>query len=200
MIENENLHPGFVYDPFIIIEKMKTTDEILALWLKVAMEGVQKGKLQAERIYLGKEIENIVEMWEGLLNSKDIAVELANDMDSETEFMIANADLYIILNNIFLNSVYFLEKAKNPERKIVVSLKEQEGYFYLSLWNNGPELDEKYRGVEERIFELGETSKESGEGTGIGLWIVREIVERYDGSVTVSEQRPGFGLDIYLKK
>lgn len=200
MIENEELHPGFVYDPFIILDKMKSTDEILALWLKVAMEGVQKGKLQPERICLGKEVENIVKMWEELLSSKDITMELDNDTEPETMYRIANADLYIILNNFFLNSVYFLEKMKNPGRKIVVIIKEQENYFYLNLWNNGPELDAKYKGVQERIFELGESSKENEEGTGIGLWIMRETVARYDGMVMVSNQEQGFGLDIYLKK
>lgn len=79
-------------------------------------------------------------------------------------------------------------------------LKEQENYFYLNLWNNGPELDEKFKDVQNRIFELGETSKDQEEGTGIGLWITREAVERYDGMIEVSGQEQGFGLDIYLKK
>lgn len=66
---------------------------------------------------------------------------------------------------------------------IKISIEEQEDYYYLNLWNNGPELDAKFKGVETRIFELGETSKKPEEGTGIGLWITRETVERYDGTV-----------------
>lgn len=200
MIEKENLNPGFVYDPFIIVNKMEMTDEMLALWLKVAMEGIQKERLQQEHIYLGREIANIIETWKELLASKDILVELSDNTDSEKTYMISNADLYIIINNFFLNSVYFLEKTKNPKRKIKIFIEEQEKYFYLKLWNNGPELDEKYKDVQNRIFELGETSKDPKEGTGIGLWIMRETVERYDGSIAVSNGQQGFGLDIYLKK
>ncbi len=200
MVENENLYPGFVYDPFIILDKMEVTDEMLALWLKVAMEGIQKEKLQKKRVDLGKELINIVKTWEELLASKNIILELCNAVDSETMYEIADADLYIILNNFFLNSVYFLEKMKNPERKIKVELQEQKDYFYLNLWNNGPELDTKFKGVENRIFELGETSKDPKEGTGIGLWIMRETVERYDGTIMVSDKKSGFGLDVYLKK
>lgn len=200
MVENENLHPGFVYDPFLIIDKMRTTDEVLALWLKVAMEGVKKVNLQSEQICIGKEIGDIVKMWEELLASKDITLEYKDGTDDETIYGMAKADLYIILNNFLLNAVYFLEKVKNPERKIVVDISEQESYFCLRLWNNGPGLDAKYKGVQDRIFELGETSKDAEEGTGIGLWIVRETVERYDGMIEVSDQQQGFGLDIYLKK
>ena len=200
MIDNGNLHPGFIYDPFIIINKMELTDEMLALWLKVAMEGVQKEKLLAEQVSLGKEIMNIVQSWETLLESKDIKVEFIDDTNFETMFKVAKADLYIILNNFFLNAVYFLEKSKNAERMIKISVEEQENYFYLNLWNNGPEVDEKFKGVEERIFELGETSKDIKEGTGIGLWITKETVERYNGTISVSNQKQGFGLDIYIKK
>lgn len=200
MIENENLQPGFVYDPFIIIDKMESTDEMLALWLKVAMEGTQKEKLQLKQVCLGSEIAKIVNTWEELLVSKGILVELGDNTDPEERYMIAEADLYIILNNFLLNSVYFLEKTKNPERMVKIILQEGEEYFLLNLWNNGPELDEKYKDVENRIFELGETSKNPAEGTGIGLWIMRETVERYDGTIAVSDLAQGFGLDIYLKK
>lgn len=200
MIENENLHPGFVYDPFIIIDKMEVTDEMLALWMQVAMGGIKKENLQPEQVCLGKEISNIVGTWEALLESKDIMLSMSDDTDSEALYTLAKADLYIVLNNFFLNSVYFLERGKNPNRMIKISIEEQEDYYYLNLWNNGPELDAKFKGVETRIFELGETSKKPEEGTGIGLWITRETVERYDGTVTVSKQEQGFGLDIYLKK
>lgn len=200
MIENEKLHPGFVYDPFIIIDKMESTDEMLALWLKMAMEGVQKESLMPQEVHLGLVISNIVNAWRELLASKDISAEISDETESEKMYTIAIADLYIIMNNFFLNAVYFLGKTKNPERKIKVILKEEENYFYLNMWNNGPELDSKYKNVEDRIFELGETSKDPKEGTGIGLWITKETVERNSGTITVSNQKQGFGLDIYLRK
>ncbi|MBD9194196.1 sensor histidine kinase [Roseburia inulinivorans] len=200
MVEKENLHPGFVFDPFIIINKMEVTDEMLTLWLKVAMKGIQKENLLLEQVHIGKEILNIVESWQTLLKTKDIVVELNDDTDSENLYSVAKADLYIILNNFFLNSVYFLEKTKNPKRRIKVIIKEHKEYFYINLWNNGPQLDAKFKDAETRIFELGETSKDPKEGTGIGLWITRETVERYDGTIMVSKLEQGFGLDIYLKK
>ena len=38
MVEKENLHPGFVFDPFIIIIKNHVTDEMITLWEKLAMK------------------------------------------------------------------------------------------------------------------------------------------------------------------
>lgn len=200
MTDKADLHPGLAYDPGVIIDKMETTDSMLALWLKVAMEGVKKKNLKIEKLKLGETATTIVDMWRQLLDSKGIHVEVENTIDPEAMYEIAVADLYIMLNNFFLNSVYFLEKTKNPERKICIRMKEQGDQYYFNLWNNGPALDEKYREIQNRIFELGETSKDPEDGTGIGLWIAKRAVERYGGTITPSEQQTGFGLDIYLKK
>ena len=102
------------------------------------------------------------------------------------------------MNNFLLNSAYFLEKGHNPQRRITVTLVLEKENYHLRLWNNGPALEEEYRAVPDRIFELGVSSKE--DGTGIGLWIMRETVERYNGTIMVAELESGFGLDIYLRK
>ena len=71
--------------------------------------------------------------------------------------------------------------------------------LHLFMENNGPMLAEKYRDNPDKIFELGETSK-GGKGTGLGLWVVKETVERNDGTISVMEKQEGFGLEIVWKK
>ena len=107
--------------------------------------------------------------------------------------------MYIILNNFILNSAWFLEQEHNNRREITFRLKEKDDGLYLIMENNGPVLAEKYRDNPDRIFELGETSKE-GKGTGLGLWVVKETVERNDGTISVMEKQAGFGLEIVWKK
>ena len=71
--------------------------------------------------------------------------------------------------------------------------------LHLFMENNGPMLAEKYRDNPDKIFELGETSK-GGKGTGLGLWVVKETVERNDGTISVMEKQEGFGLEIVWKR
>ena len=59
-------------------------------------------------------------------------------------------------------------------------------------------LAEKYKSNPDKIFEIGQTSKEKN-GTGLGLWIVKETVERNNGSIEVLERDSGFGLKIIFK-
>ena len=198
MKEHNTFHPGFIYDPYIIINKMEETDRMLNRWLQISLGNAKKENLKRETVFLNKELTDIMADWSELLKSKDITYEIYFDEKEEYPYEISRADLYIILNNFLLNSAYFLEKCHNPQRKILITLRSEQENYHLQMWNNGPELEEKYRAVPDRIFDLGISSKE--EGTGIGLWIMKETVERYNGTIMVCEQETGFGIDIYLKK
>ena len=64
--------------------------------------------------------------------------------------------------------------------------------------NNGPVLDKKFHDQPMLIFEVGESSKPGG--TGLGLWLVRDAVERSDGQISLMNKSDGFGLEITWNK
>ena len=108
---------------------------------------------------------------------------------------IAKIDLFTLINNLNLNSAYFLEHKIVDERKINYSLETRDGIISLKMTNNGPTLDEKYRQTPNSIFLARETSK-GEEGTGLGLWIVDRIVDKYNATISVLDMDDGFGLEI----
>ncbi len=88
-----------------------------------------------------------------------------------------------------------MEKEHNECRKIYFTIKEIDEKLHLYMEDNGPGLAEKFKDSPNKIFEIGETSK-GDKGTGLGLWVVKETVERYDGLISVMEKEKGFGLEI----
>ena len=65
---------------------------------------------------------------------------------------------------------------------------DQEGAkVVVRIADNGPGIPEA---VLPRIFDPFFTTKPTGQGTGLGLDIVRRLVNRHDGGIEV-ESRPG---------
>lgn len=96
-----------------------------------------------------------------------------------------------VLGNLIDNALEALLTAGSPNPSIVVHLSEDELNYLASVDNNGPPIPEKDL---YRIFKSGYSSK--GEGRGLGLSIVQQLILRVGGSVELSscEQLTSFRL------
>jgi signal transduction histidine kinase len=56
----------------------------------------------------------------------------------------------------------------------------------VSIADNGPGIEDKHK---EQIFQEGEKGLESG-GTGVGLYLVKTLVDKYGGDVWVEDNEP----------
>lgn len=210
ILQGEEYSGLSAYNPYTRLDVLEKNDKLTAAFLDVVMEGLKKEKLRQSKVNLELEIESIVTSWKLILNEKHIELNASYRYDTDENLLwnFAPVDLYIILNNFFLNSAWFLEREYNPERKIDVNVHFDVNSISMKLINNGPELDERYKYNPDKIFELGETSKTAqkgdqqiSSGTGLGLWILRETVERYQGEVHVmTPMKDSFGISIYIRR
>lgn len=189
-----------VYNPYTRIDILEKNDRLTAAFLDVVMEGLKKDSLIKKEISLHEEITNILGKWQLMLEDKHITIrpDIFEKRKTSDNVKMSIVDLYIILNNFLLNSAWFLEQEHNPQREIWFELYNQGEDICFVMENNGPTLAEKYKDNPDKIFEMGETSKDK-DGTGLGLWVVKETVERNNGIVEVLERSEGFGLKIIFK-
>jgi signal transduction histidine kinase/CheY-like chemotaxis protein len=116
--------------------------------------------------------------------------------------------LYQIVMNLCANSAYAMQSGGG---ELGISLTDVEvdsnfvdhdppltpgPYIRLSVSDTGPGIPKKYM---DRIFEPFFTTKKNGDGTGMGLSMVHEIVRKNKGIVNVySEPGKGATFSIYL--
>jgi signal transduction histidine kinase len=91
------------------------------------------------------------------------------------------------LNQIWANLIDNALDAVPESGRIEVSAKREGSSAVVRVADNGPGIPE---GIRERIFDPFFTTKPMGQGTGLGLDIVRRLVLHNDGEIAV-ESRPG---------
>lgn len=139
-------------------------------------------RLQREKFNLKKLLEEKIEKtgwrrselnWE--LSLQDIMVE------ADTERIAA------VFENILDNQIRYAES------KIEVNLKIKENNAVIKFWNDGPPIEKE---VMDDIFKK---YKKGSEGShGLGLAIVRKIIELHQGEVHAANERGGAAFYIYL--
>ncbi len=104
--------------------------------------------------------------------------------DSMPEVVYQNYHLEQIFQNLISNGMRHLGK---PEGKIVVSCADQNEAWCFNVWDNGKGIESKHF---DRIFEMFQSldRKNSPESTGIGLTLVKKIVEQNGGRVWVESE------------
>ena len=143
-----------------------------------------------------------------LRSSIPTTIEIESKINSVSRIMGNQTQVHQILMNLCTNAAYALEEKGGI---LTVSLKD------ISLDKNfsGKASDSEYRNyieivvsdtgtgipseITESIFDPYFTTKKPGEGTGMGLALVKGIVESYGGKITVASQvGKGTTFTIYL--
>lgn len=178
------------------IDVMSEKDRVLKGWLDVALNIVSKDKRKRNKINIYDVITKILKAWEPPLKEKNINYEIAMDDKLIIEWRAHIIDIESIINNLVINSIISLQNKHHiGERKIKIELNRLQNShgFELIFQDNGPGLSKEIRDKDDIFLPLFSTRTE--EGTGLGLWIVKTIVEEYKGYVKVEDIEKGFMLN-----
>ena len=98
-----------------------------------------------------------------------------------------------VFQNLLSNAIKYMDK---PKGLIKVGCVEEDGFWKFNVTDNGPGIEEKDF---ERIFKIFQTVKprDEFESTGIGLTVVKKIVELYKGKIWV-ESKVGEGTTFFF--
>jgi two-component system, NtrC family, sensor kinase len=91
------------------------------------------------------------------------------------------------LNQVWTNLIQNALQAMNYQGTLVISVWQRDRELEVSICDNGPGIPPE---IQDRLFEPFFTTKPRGEGNGLGLSIVKKIIEKHEGTLEV-ESHPG---------
>lgn len=100
-----------------------------------------------------------------------------------------------LFQNLLSNAIKFIDKDKGL---ITINVEEQKTHYKFSIEDNGIGIEKKYY---EKIFKIFQSLQKRKDSTGIGLSIVKKIVDIHNGKIWV-ESEPNIRTTFYftLKK
>lgn len=121
------------------------------------------------------------------------------NVDADTVIDIDREQIKRALNNIVANAVKYMDK-EDPE--IHFRVKETMDAINIRISDNGRGIDEKdLPHIFERFYRSDASRNTKLGGSGIGLSIVKKVIENHEGSVVaISKSGVGTDIDIVLKK
>ena len=165
-----------------IVTSIKKMDSLLSGLLRLSRFG--RVSLMVENLDINRIISDIVTFNEYSLKKTDTRIEvsdLPNCLGDATQ-----------INQVFSNLIDNAIKYLDPNRAGIIKITGEtlEDLCVYSLEDNGMGIQEEHL---TQIFDLfHRLNPESSSGEGLGLTIVRRILDRHNGKITV-ESNPGAG-------
>jgi light-regulated signal transduction histidine kinase (bacteriophytochrome) len=143
---------------------------------------IGKANIEYEYVQISTLLQNIIS---DLPLNHSVKINIQKDMP---EIYAPKLRLGQVFQNLIDNSIRY-GKCSNPQ--IDITFDEFDKYFQFTVADNGPGIDPLYH---EKIFVIFQTleARDKIESTGIGLSIVKKVLEDIGGGIQV-ESEPGKG-------
>jgi signal transduction histidine kinase len=185
-------------------------EELLQL---TSLISTDKTKTKPGRVALKSKILKVEKVFELITKKYDIDIDHTGVPNNIVIKKILEAELYSILLNILSNSIKAVI-AKGRKKRIEISAESQNGYIVISIKDSGVGLNSErfkevftpfvsdpdgklYQNLEKRINP--EDNMIVGTGSGLGLGIVKEIVDAHGGSIRFKTPENKWSSEIEIK-
>jgi PAS domain S-box-containing protein len=183
--ENKNIFNETTAQYFELIEnKVEKMDNLIQGILTYSK--VDSSKEITEKIDLNEIVTNIIQIIH-IPDNITVTIKKALPILETDRFRIQQ-----LFQNLISNAVNYIDK---KEGFVEIAYDEDTYDYIFSIKDNGQGIDKKYQ---TKIFELFQSFSEEAKATGIGLSIVKRIVDYYDGAIWL-ESTLGIGTTFFIK-
>ncbi len=113
------------------------------------------------------------------LFNKTVRIEVL--IDSTLEILTDPSRLKVIINNLVSNA-YKYHRFDQADPYIIISTLQKGDHVLLTIKDNGTGISPEHH---TRIFDMFYRASESSEGSGLGLYIVKETLDKLKGNISV---------------
>jgi signal transduction histidine kinase len=184
-----------------IFELLKEDKDKIKHWVDYTLTAIRKDKRTRTKLDFATFFDQLQESWKRIFKRKDVNFNFNNTIgDDKYDFRAFEMDMTTIFSNLINNSLDSFEQRKLiEERNITINLAIVSNKIEIIFSDNGKGLDKAFENKED-IFLAFTTSKKDRKGneigTGLGMYLVKSVIDDNNGSIEILEPKVGFAVKI----
>ncbi|RBP26939.1 histidine kinase/DNA gyrase B/HSP90-like ATPase [Oceanihabitans sediminis] len=188
-------------DGIDIIELLDENSDKIIHWVDYALTAIKKDKRTRGKFEFSGFLKSLNKSWSRIFKKKDISLNIVDETkDKPYDFRAFEMDISTIFTNLINNSIdSFNNLIEVQERTINISAKVKDDSIEILYSDNGVGLDEVFEDKEE-IFLPFKTAKRDRKGkeigTGLGMYLVKSVIDDNNGTIDILEPEKGFSVMI----
>ena len=139
-------------------------------------------ELNIESLDLHSLVNDIVKSLSHFDNALNVSIE--NEVPSGSTIRTDNYRLRVILNNLITNAIKYADLSKEKPY-VKINLANENGYHLIKIIDNGIGIMEEHQ---QKVFDMFYRASAISNGSGLGLYIVKESVDKMKGQVSVQSE------------
>ncbi len=155
----------------------------------------QTEQMEIKPIQLSEAIEESVVLAKAKALKFGIELNLPENLDRSVFVLGTESEVCQCILNLVSNSIDAI--SKQDERKINIEVSSETEFVLVRIKDNGPGVPFELR---RKIFESLFSTKQVGEGTGLGLTLVSRIIQRLGGKIELLDTNIGACFQLTFKK
>ncbi|HVB03242.1 MAG TPA: ATP-binding protein [Chitinophagaceae bacterium] len=120
--------------------------------------------------------------------------EISLELDCPVVFRCDKSRLIIILNNLLSNAIHYTDPS-SADSRIRIKVAVTRNDVRIEVADNGIGIDSS---LQEKIFEMFFRGTGNSKGSGLGLYIVKETLQKLNGRISVESAGAGKGTTFHL--
>ncbi len=177
-----------------ISESNERMIELVGDLLSVArIETGKKFDVETKKVDIIPLVKEVIEVQEVLAKSKAVTVKLDKNFPERLELFIDSDKIRMVFMNLLSNAVKY-----SPQGDVIVGCNPQNTEIVFYVKDSGIGIPEKQKEkVFQKFFRADNVFALQTDGTGLGLYIVKAIVEGHNGKIWF-ESEEGKGATFYF--
>lgn len=175
-----------------LIEDNKVINEKIIRLIDSMLSRVEKRNFKVELLNLSSLLNEIKKTWE--YQYPQLKIEIYSE-NSDYNMRISRDILPTIFDNLLLNTIQ--QNIGKNEIDVSIDVYNINDLVYFIYKDNGKGLNEKFSRNPMRILDVHVTDREDGHG--LGMWILNNTIQHYQGDVEYIGGNKGFEIKFFIR-